>query len=72
MPSQFKLRVVYEPTGEYVEWAPGLLIESNIVEELVNRISLKNVGVLKTRKQVAEKVREAILELLLDLKKQVR
>jgi hypothetical protein len=72
MPSQFALRIVHVPSGEYVEWAPGMLIESNLVEELANRVSVKKVGLLKTRAQVVEKVREAILELLYDLKKQVR
>jgi hypothetical protein len=70
--SDYRLRIVYEPTGEYVEWIPGSRIESDVVEELALRVSLANVGLMTTRAQVVAVVRSVMQDVLHDLKKQVR
>jgi hypothetical protein len=71
MASDFLLRVVHRPSGDYVEWAPGQYIESHLVDELCNRVRAKGVGLGRTTNHVVEDVRAAITELLFELKKQV-
>ncbi len=70
--SAYVLQVADRLTGEIVAaWAPGMAAERQLVEELVNRIGQKSVGVFRTRAQVQAAVGEALRELLHDLKAQV-
>jgi hypothetical protein len=69
--SGFVIQVLYKPTGEVVQWAPGRSVEKAIVDELCERVAKKGVGVGRTTAHVVLDVRAALNELLLDLKKQV-
>jgi hypothetical protein len=71
MVSDFLIQIINRRTGEVVQWAPGLQVETDFINDLGGRVAAKSVGVGRTRKQVAERVKEAVQELLLDLKRQV-
>ena len=69
MPSEYLIQVVYKSTGQVVAcWEPGLTVEKKLIEELVNRVKAKGVGVFRTEDHVAKDVKTAIEELLWDLK----
>ena len=69
MPSEYLIQVVHKSTGKVVTgWEPGLTVEKRLVEELVNRVKTKGVGIFRTEDHVAKDVRAAIEELLYDLK----
>lgn len=69
--SDYAMRIVYLPTGEYVQWAPGQEIEAMVVDELCDRVAVKGVGVGRTSEHVLADVRAAMTELILDLKKRI-
>lgn len=69
--SNYLIQVVHRATGKVVEWAPGLEVERNLIDELVQRVVAKGVGVGRTQAHVANDVRVALKELLFDLKNQV-
>jgi len=72
MASDYAIQIVHVATGEVVHrWAPGLAVEVELVENLCARIAAKGVGVGRTEAHVIADVREAVGELLLDLKKRV-
>lgn len=71
MASQFAMRIVHLPSGEYVEWAPGQVQEALIVEELVDRVKAKGVGLFRTEAHVLVDVEAAMTELIFDLKSKV-
>lgn len=73
MSSLYLIRVVERDSGETVvsSWTPGSVVEKDLIEELVQRVRDKGVGVLRTEAHVIEDVRSALRELLLDLKKRV-
>jgi len=71
MASQYKIAVIFKDTGEVVSWAPGLSVERDFEVELLNRIKAKGVGVGRTTAHVLDDVRDALRELLYDLKRQV-
>ena len=68
MASEYLIQVVHKSTGKVVEWAPGLAVEKQLVDELGNRVRAKGVGILKTTEQVVTAVKSALDELLYDLK----
>lgn len=69
--SDFVIQVLHLPTGEIVEWAPGLKVEREFIAEIVNRVGAKKVGVGRTVKTVQSAVKDALIELFWDLKRQV-
>lgn len=69
--SDYKLQIVHIGRGTVVEWAPGLLVEQEFVDDLVKRVLAKGVGFGRTEAHVAVDVRAAIEEQLLDLKRMV-
>lgn len=72
MPSEWLIQVVHAKTGEVCHsWLPGLAVERQFIEEIVNRTVSKGVGMWRTSAHVAEDVRSAVKELLYDLKSQV-
>jgi hypothetical protein len=72
MASQFAMRIIYVPTGEYVDWAPGSPIESLVIDAALHRVRAKGVGVMRTEAHVLADVEQALTETLFDLKKQVK
>lgn len=70
MASEYVLRILHLPTNQDVQWAPGREVESNIVDELCNRVAAKGVGIGRTTSHVVTDVRTAMNELLFDLKSQ--
>ena len=71
MPSQFVIRVVDLTTNEVVQWAPGMAVERQLVEDLCARVLSKGVGIFRTEAHVIADVRAAITELLHALKSEV-
>lgn len=70
--SDYAMRIIYVPTGETVHsFAPGMDVESQLVTELCDRVSVKGVGLGRTTAHVIDDVRTAFEELLFDLKKRV-
>lgn len=69
--SQFVIQVVDRETGDVVEWAPGLKVEKDFVNELCERVAGKGVGVGRTTRHVVADVRVALQELLYTLKANV-
>lgn len=71
MASDFLMVIRRIPSGQTVEFAPGLAVESQLLDELCDRVRAKGVGVGRTEDHVIADVREAFNELFHDLKKQV-
>jgi hypothetical protein len=71
MASEYALQIVLKSTGEVVQWAPGLRIETDLVADLVKRVVAKGVGFGRSSNHVAKDVEEAIKELFWDMKSQV-
>ena len=68
--SKFLIQIVHKESGAVVSWAPGLDIEKQFDEELLNRIKAKGVG-FKTEAHVLEDVHKALEELLFEMKTRV-
>lgn len=71
MPSDFLIQIVHRNDGKIVAWAPGLEVEKQLISELLSRVKLKGVGLMRTEAHVLADVRVALEELLYDLKRQV-
>ena len=72
MASDYVIQIVHIPTGKVARsWAPGLAVEKQFVDEIIDRVQQKGVGVFRTEAHVLADVQEAITELLYDLKAQV-
>lgn len=52
-------------------WAPGLDVEKQFVDEIVDRVFGKQVGVFTSKKKVQQRVKEVVEEMLFELKSQV-
>ena len=71
MASNYKIQVVYARSGAVVEWAPGQQVEKDLGTELIARVKVKKVGLMKTEAHVLEAVQQALHELLYELKDSV-
>lgn len=71
MPSAFRLQIVHAGTGTVVQWAPGLAAEVELIDNLCRRVQAKGVGFGKSETHVLADVRDALGELLYDLKAQI-
>ena len=71
MASEFLIQVTHKSSGKVVAWAPGLEVEKEFEDELVDRVKEKGVGVARTEKHVLRDVRSALKEMLFDLKSKV-
>lgn len=69
--SKFIIQVVNQDSGQVVEWAPGMAIERQLVDDLCNRVAAKGVGILRPTSHVVEDVRTSLEELLFELKSDV-
>lgn len=69
--STFIIQVIDKHTGNVVEWAPGLAVERQLVEDLCNRVASKGVGILRTTAHVVDDVKTSLEELLFELKSDV-
>ena len=69
--SEYLVQIIHRRDGRVAQWAPGLDIETEFIENLCNRVLAKGVGMLRSEKRVIEAVRQAAQELLFDLKAQV-
>jgi len=71
MDSEYLIQVLHKPSGKVVQWAPGLSVEKDFIAELVERVSVKGVGIACSRFHVCQDIRAACEELLHDLKSRV-
>ena len=71
MASKYVIQVVEGSTGRVVQWAPGLAVERQLIDELCNRVAAKGVGLLRSTPKVVEAVRTSLIELLHELKSDV-
>lgn len=71
MESEYLIQVLHKSTGKVVQWEPGLSVEKALVTELIGRVRTKGVGVFRTENHVIHDVREALEELLYELKSKV-
>lgn len=70
--SAYRIQVVSVDTGKPVYgWQPGDRVETDLIGELCSRVQSKGVGVFKSEKKVLEATRQALAELLMDLKGRV-
>lgn len=67
-PSEYRLQVLHVPSGQVVQWAPGLLIEKDLVDEVCRRVAAKGVGFGKTEAHVLADVKAAVEELFFQIK----
>lgn len=70
MASSYLIQVIHKASGEVVRWGPGLKVESDFEDSLIERVKAKGVGVRMTA-HVLTDVRNALRELLHDLKAKV-
>lgn len=69
--SDYRLQIVHLPTGRVVtEWEPGLRVEKEFVEQIVDEVV--GVGIMRTEARVKDVVRHSILKVLRELKSRVR
>ena len=72
MASEYVIQVIHKATNKVVHsWAPGLAVEKELISELLDRVKAKGVGIARTEYHVLADVKEAIEELLHDLKSRV-
>ena len=69
--SRFRIQIIDTHSGEVCEFHPGLKVEQDFVADLVARTIAKKVGLFKSSGNVETKLRAAIEEAFLELKKQV-
>lgn len=69
--SEFLIRVVHKSSGDAVQWAPGLSVEKEFIQELCNRLAAKGVGYGRSTAHVLVDLQAALEELFQDLKSQV-
>lgn len=73
MPSDFLLQIIDRHTGEVVEsLEPGSRIEVDIIDSVIGRMHAVGVGFLKSRASVEETTRQAWVDALMALKRQVQ
>ena len=69
MASEYVVQIVHKASKQVVKsWDPGLLVEKEFEQEIVARVREKGVGVFRTEAHVLRDVREAIREVLYELK----
>lgn len=72
MASAYTVQIIDNETGEVVyAAAPGLAAEVELIQNLAARVKAKGVGLFRSADHVAQDVREALNDLLLDLKRGV-
>lgn len=71
MSSEYVIQVVEKKTGAVVEWAPGMAVERQLVDDLCGRVKAKGVGFTKREAPVLAAIRSALIELLFELKSDV-
>lgn len=72
MASNYRLQIVHIPSGGVVvEWPPGLHQEHDLIDEIVERVRSRGVGLFQTEEHVTRDVRAAIEDLLYELKLRV-
>lgn len=70
--SYYRLQVIDTRTGTIARsWQAGDRVEIDLAEDLAMRLKAKGVGLLKTEAKVLTALREAMGEMMLDLKKRV-
>lgn len=72
MPSKYLLQIVHRTSGEVVQFEPGLSTEINFIDDCVQRILSKGVGVFRTNKHVEQDIRDGINEAVHSLKLKVK
>lgn len=71
MLSPYVIQVANRVDGKVAEWAPGLKVEQDLVNDIVDRCRAKGVGFLRTEAKVLAAVRDAIEESIYDLKAKI-
>ena len=71
MVSDYVIQVVNTKTGKVVEWAPGMVVERQLVVDLCNRVAAKGVGMARSTAHVVADVKAALEELLFEMKSEV-
>jgi len=71
MASDYVMQIVHKHDGTVVEWAPGLAVETEHIENLCARVKAKGVGVGRTEAHVIADVKTALREMLRELKGRV-
>jgi hypothetical protein len=72
MPSRYLMQIVDRQTEEVVSFEPGQRVETNFVDDCVNRTMAKGVGVGRSSAHVERDMRDGIEEAIHDLKSKVR
>ncbi len=70
--SRFVLSITDTATGSQAQLRPGGTSERQIINEVVNAVIAKGVGLFKTEAHVAQAVREALIEVLTAVKSDVQ
>ena len=66
--SQFKLQIIDKTTGKVVNgWQPGDRVETDLAEDLLNRLKGRKLG-FRTQGKILKAVAQEFAEMLLDLK----
>ena len=69
--SEFKMQIAYVKTGDVVTWAPGAVVETDIVEDLCGRLKTRGVGLFTSEATVLSIVAEELAAVILDLKRKI-
>lgn len=70
--SRFLLQIIDRQSGDVIQLEPGLSAETNFVDECVETISKRGVGLGYSTAHVEQDIRAGIEEVILDLKGQIR
>lgn len=65
------MQIAYAKTGDIVTWRPGAAVETDIVQELVERLRKRGVGLFTSEATVLKAVEEELAEVILDLKRKI-
>jgi hypothetical protein len=68
MASNYRLQIVDIRDGEVVRWKAGAPIESDLVQELCDRLQKKGVGWFRSEAKVLEAVKSEFSGVVWDLK----
>lgn len=71
MPSDYVLQIVHRPSGTVAAIEPGSRVETDLIDEVLNRAKAYGVGMFASESVVEVRLRQAWAELLHDLKTRV-
>lgn len=70
--SDYRMQIFHIPSNSLVAWKPGADLETDLIDDLCERLKLRGVGLFKGEAKVLALVREELADVIFDLKKKVK